>query len=128
MTATDLFNRALITLAVRGERPRCSDPVDHARWTSEDQSDRDIAALCCTGCEVLRCMDLPPPANVIATSGQMLILDSPVGKPFLMLCLEPPRSGEYPHRLGGLIALDLDLPLCLKVLLVGDLLESTPTL
>jgi Transcription factor WhiB len=53
-TATDLFNRALITMAQRNERPRCSDPVDHARWTSEHPADRAIAALWCTGCEVLQ--------------------------------------------------------------------------
>jgi hypothetical protein len=52
-TATDLFGRALITMAQRNEGPRCSDPVDHMRWTSESESDRAIAALWCTGCEVL---------------------------------------------------------------------------
>jgi Transcription factor WhiB len=52
-TATARFNTALITMAVRGDRPRCSDPVDHAMWTSEDQQDRAIAATWCTGCEVL---------------------------------------------------------------------------
>lgn len=39
--------------------------LTHARWTSEDQSDRGIAALCCAGCEVLRC----PPANVLPRVG-----------------------------------------------------------
>jgi hypothetical protein len=53
-TATDLLNRRLLDMAVRGDRPRCSDPVDHARWTSEDQHDRDIAAQRCSGCEVLQ--------------------------------------------------------------------------
>jgi hypothetical protein len=54
VTATDLFNRALITLAVRGDRPRCADPITHVMWTSEDQHDRDIAAQWCTGCQVLQ--------------------------------------------------------------------------
>jgi hypothetical protein len=52
-TATQAFNRALITMAARGERPRCSDPIDHQLWTSEDQQDRDIATAWCTGCQVL---------------------------------------------------------------------------
>ena len=42
--------------------------------------------------------------------------------------MDPPSSRKYPHRLAGLVALDLDLPLCLEVLLVGDLSESAPTL
>jgi hypothetical protein len=52
-TATDRFNTALLTLAQREDRVRCSDPVDHARWTSDDQHDRAIAALWCNGCMVL---------------------------------------------------------------------------
>jgi hypothetical protein len=52
-TATHLFNRALIALASKGDRPRCSDPVDHTVWLSEDAADRAIAAAWCTGCEVL---------------------------------------------------------------------------
>jgi hypothetical protein len=52
-TATDLFNRRLLDMAVRGDRVRCSDPVDHARWTSESAEDRAIAALWCAGCQVL---------------------------------------------------------------------------
>jgi hypothetical protein len=40
ITATAAFNRALLTLAANGSRPRCSDPVDHALWTSEDAADR----------------------------------------------------------------------------------------
>jgi len=35
-TATARLNTALINLAVQGERVRCSDPVDHALWTSDD--------------------------------------------------------------------------------------------
>src|SRR5215212_2319709 len=42
-TATARLNLALITLAVRGERPRCADPITHAMWTSDDQHDRAIA-------------------------------------------------------------------------------------
>jgi hypothetical protein len=49
-TATDLFNRRLLDMAVRGDRLRCSDPVDHAMWTSEHAADRAIAALWCGGC------------------------------------------------------------------------------
>jgi hypothetical protein len=45
-TATAKLNTALITMASRGGRPRCADPVDHALWTSEDQHDRDIAGVC----------------------------------------------------------------------------------
>ena len=39
ITATAKLNTALIAMASRGGRPRCSDPVDHALWTSEDQRD-----------------------------------------------------------------------------------------
>ena len=53
MTATDRFNTALITLAIQGSRPRCSDPVDHQRWTSDHEGDRAIAALWCNGCVLL---------------------------------------------------------------------------
>lgn len=51
--ATDRLTSALIALAARGERPRCSDPVDHARWTSDDQHDRKVAAAWCNGCPIL---------------------------------------------------------------------------
>jgi Transcription factor WhiB len=52
-TAAALLNRRLLELARRGDRPRCSDPVDHARWTSENPADRAIAALWCIGCVVI---------------------------------------------------------------------------
>jgi Transcription factor WhiB len=52
-TATTKLNTALITMASRGDRPRCSDPIDHAKWTSEDQHDRDTAAAWCNGCNVM---------------------------------------------------------------------------
>jgi hypothetical protein len=53
-TATARLNLALITLAQHHERPRCSDPVDHALWTSDDQRDRQIAVAWCAGCPVIR--------------------------------------------------------------------------
>jgi hypothetical protein len=53
-TATARLNTALITMAQRGERPRCADPITHVMWTSEDQHDRDIAAQWCSGCDVLQ--------------------------------------------------------------------------
>lgn len=40
----DRLTMALITLAVRGKRPRCSGSVDHVLRTSDDQRDRAIAA------------------------------------------------------------------------------------
>jgi hypothetical protein len=52
-TATARFNPALITMAVRGERPRCADPIHHDLWTSESSKDRAIAATWCTDCGVL---------------------------------------------------------------------------
>jgi hypothetical protein len=52
--ASDALTRALVGMAARGERPRCADPVDHARWTSAEQSDRAIAAAWCRGCPILR--------------------------------------------------------------------------
>jgi hypothetical protein len=45
VTKGDRLTMALIALAVRGKRPRCSGPVDHVLWTSDDQRDRAIAAL-----------------------------------------------------------------------------------
>ena len=52
-TATAQLNRALLTMAQRGERPRCGDPTTHAMWTSDDQHDRAIAAQWCAGCALL---------------------------------------------------------------------------
>jgi hypothetical protein len=34
--AAEQLNLALVELAIQGERPRCSDPVDHALWISDD--------------------------------------------------------------------------------------------
>jgi hypothetical protein len=53
MTATALLNLQLLTIAQRGDRPRCSDPVDHERWTSDHEANRAIAALWCNDCVVL---------------------------------------------------------------------------
>jgi hypothetical protein len=33
-TTSQRFNRALLSLAARGERPRCADPITHVMWTS----------------------------------------------------------------------------------------------
>jgi hypothetical protein len=52
-TADHRLTMALIALAVRGERPRCSDPVDHALWTSDDQHDRAVAVQWCAGCPII---------------------------------------------------------------------------
>jgi hypothetical protein len=52
-TAEHRLTMALIALAVRGERPRCSDPVDHALWTSDDQHDRAVAVQWCAGCPII---------------------------------------------------------------------------
>jgi hypothetical protein len=58
MTATARFNTALITMALRGDRPRCSDPVTSGHWTAEDPADRAIAVKWCQGCPVLElCYD-----------------------------------------------------------------------
>jgi hypothetical protein len=46
-TATAHLNRRLLELAVQGERPRCSDPIDHNRWTSDNADDRQTAAAWC---------------------------------------------------------------------------------
>jgi Transcription factor WhiB len=48
----DRLNKALLGLAIRGERVRCSDPVDHLMWTSENPDERASAARRCAGCEV----------------------------------------------------------------------------
>jgi hypothetical protein len=52
-TATEALHLQLIGMAQRNERVRCSDPVDHARWTSESAEDRNIAAQWCGDCQVL---------------------------------------------------------------------------
>jgi hypothetical protein len=52
-TATARLNTALLTMAVQGERPRCSDPGDHQRWTSDNQHDRQMAMAWCAGCPVI---------------------------------------------------------------------------
>jgi hypothetical protein len=52
-TATARLNIALITMAQCGDRPRCSDPLDHNLWTSDDQHDRQIAVAWCAGCPIL---------------------------------------------------------------------------
>jgi Transcription factor WhiB len=51
--ASQRLDIALITMAQRGERPRCADPVDHIRWTSDDQRNRQIAVAWCAGCPVI---------------------------------------------------------------------------
>jgi hypothetical protein len=56
-TATSQFNRRILELAIRGERPRCADPIDHQRWTSESPADRAAAAPWCAGCVVLTLCD-----------------------------------------------------------------------
>jgi hypothetical protein len=33
-TTSQRFNRALLSLAARGERPRCADPITHVMWNS----------------------------------------------------------------------------------------------
>ena len=49
---SDTLTTALLNLAARGERPRCSDPVSSEMWLSEDQADRKQAARMCRGCPV----------------------------------------------------------------------------
>jgi hypothetical protein len=51
--ANDRLTQGLIALAVRGERPRCSDPVDDTLWTSDDHRDRTLAIRWCNGCPIL---------------------------------------------------------------------------
>lgn len=44
------LHRALLDLAVAGQRPACS---DDGRWISNDPDERRAAAARCTGCPVL---------------------------------------------------------------------------
>lgn len=53
-TATALLDRALLAMAQRDERVRCSDPITHNMWTSDDQRDRQIAVAWCADCPVIR--------------------------------------------------------------------------
>jgi WhiB family transcriptional regulator, redox-sensing transcriptional regulator len=50
--ASEALTRSLITLASQGRRPRCGD-AGFNYWVSEDQRDRNLAALWCDGCPVL---------------------------------------------------------------------------
>ena len=52
MTATDELNRALLSLAAAGDRPRCSDPITRELWTAEHAAERALAVKWCRGCEV----------------------------------------------------------------------------
>jgi Transcription factor WhiB len=53
MTATDELNRALLSLAADGDRPRCSDPITRELWTAEHAAHRAIAVKWCKRCPVL---------------------------------------------------------------------------
>lgn len=53
MTARDTLDRALIGMAANGQRPRCGDPADTHRWTSDRPDDRRRAAALCRGCPLL---------------------------------------------------------------------------
>jgi hypothetical protein len=53
MTATDELNRALLSLAAAGDRPRCSDPITRELWTAEHAAHRAIAVKWCKRCPVL---------------------------------------------------------------------------
>jgi hypothetical protein len=50
---SERLTRALVDLASRGQRPRCSDPVSSEMWLSEDQAGRKQAARMCRGCPVI---------------------------------------------------------------------------
>jgi hypothetical protein len=49
--ATERLNRALVDMASRGQRPRCSD-YGADLWTSDRLTDRQEAARLCKGCPV----------------------------------------------------------------------------
>jgi hypothetical protein len=51
--ASNELTRAMINLAARGERTRCSDPTSHHLWLSEHEAERAIAVLQCDHCPVL---------------------------------------------------------------------------
>jgi hypothetical protein len=53
MTATDGLNRALLSFAAAGDRPRCSDPITRELWTAEHAAHRAIAVKWCKRCPVL---------------------------------------------------------------------------
>lgn len=53
MTARDALDRALVDMAAKGDKPRCSWPDRAHLWTSEDHEDRARAARGCAGCPVL---------------------------------------------------------------------------
>jgi hypothetical protein len=51
--ASEQLTRALITLASRGERPRCGDGESSWMWLDEDPNVRRIATAMCSGCGVI---------------------------------------------------------------------------
>lgn len=51
-TAGEVLTRALLDLAARGQRSRCSDPGTHDFWTSDDPEQRKLAATWCAGCPI----------------------------------------------------------------------------
>lgn len=52
MSARDRFDRALLDMAARGEKPRCAWPDIGPWFTSDDPTDRARAARRCHGCPV----------------------------------------------------------------------------
>jgi hypothetical protein len=51
--ANDQLTKALVAAAARGIRPRCGDAETSYLWLSEDDQERALAALMCSGCAVL---------------------------------------------------------------------------
>lgn len=53
MTPPEQLTRAVLDLVLQGQRPRCSDPVTHELWTSDNREEREQAAAWCQGCPLL---------------------------------------------------------------------------
>ncbi|HEX8509731.1 MAG TPA: WhiB family transcriptional regulator [Propionibacteriaceae bacterium] len=51
--AQEALTLALVTMASRGQRPRCGDPVTGEMWLSDISEERSTAAGWCAGCPVL---------------------------------------------------------------------------
>lgn len=53
MSARDRFDAALVNMAARGDKPRCSWPDLAPLFVSDDPEDRARAVRRCAGCEVI---------------------------------------------------------------------------
>lgn len=52
VTASEELTRALLAMRARDQRPRCGDGETSGYWTSDDATERVLAASWCAGCPI----------------------------------------------------------------------------